>query len=92
MTQSSIARKIAEDSTVPFQTVNKIIDMFFDEVANGLMAGDTVSISKFGSLSAKTIRGGRGCYNFSTGTTMVQKPSVSVIFAPSDILKKRLND
>ena len=54
MTKKELAKKIAEEQTLPQKQAAAIVDSVFDSIISAVAAGDKVNITGFGIFESKT--------------------------------------
>ena len=69
----------------------KLVESVLELMADSLTRGDTVKISSFGSFSVRR-KGRRIGRNPKTGEEVPILPRRVLVFRPSQVLKKRIND
>jgi len=68
-----------------------LLEAVLDEIAEALGRGETVKISSFGSFSVRS-KGQRIGRNPKTGEEVPILPRRVLVFRPSQLLKKQIND
>ncbi|MFD2235365.1 integration host factor subunit alpha [Phaeospirillum tilakii] len=68
-----------------------LLEAVLEEIAQALADGETVKISSFGSFSVRA-KGQRIGRNPKTGEEVPILPRRVLVFRPSQLLKKRIND
>jgi integration host factor subunit alpha len=68
-----------------------LLEAVLEEIADALGQGETVKISSFGSFSVRS-KGQRIGRNPKTGEEVPILPRRVLVFRPSQLLKKRIND
>ena len=68
-----------------------MVEMVLKEISDGVVSGETVKLSSFGSFTVrdKGLRVGR---NPKTGLEVPIPPRRVTVFKPSNIMKQRIND
>ncbi|EME69794.1 integration host factor subunit alpha [Paramagnetospirillum caucaseum] len=96
MTEKTITR--AQLSEAVYQEVGlsrnesaDLLEAVLDEIAGALATGDAVKISSFGSFSVRS-KGQRIGRNPKTGEEVPITPRRVLVFRPSQLLKKKIND
>lgn len=96
MTDKTITR--AQLSEAVYQEVGlsrnesaDLLEAVLDEIAGALAQGDAVKISSFGSFSVRS-KGQRIGRNPKTGEEVPITPRRVLVFRPSQLLKKKIND
>jgi integration host factor subunit alpha len=68
-----------------------LVELVLNEVADALVRGEMVKLSSFGSFSVRE-KGQRMGRNPKTGEEVPILPRRVLVFRPSHVLKKRIND
>ena len=68
-----------------------LLEAVLDEISGALARGDAVKISSFGSFSVRS-KGQRIGRNPKTGEEVPITPRRVLVFRPSQLLKKKIND
>ncbi|WP_096702948.1 integration host factor subunit alpha [Magnetospirillum sp. 15-1] len=96
MTDKTITR--AQLSEAVYQEVGlsrnesaDLLEAVLDEISGALARGDAVKISSFGSFSVRS-KGQRIGRNPKTGEEVPITPRRVLVFRPSQLLKKKIND
>jgi integration host factor subunit alpha len=96
MTDKTITR--AQLSEAVYQEVGlsrnesaDLLEAVLDEISGALAQGDSVKISSFGSFSVRS-KGQRIGRNPKTGEEVPITPRRVLVFRPSQLLKKKIND
>ncbi len=96
MTEKTITR--AQLSEAVYQEVGlsrnesaDLLEALLDEISGALAKGDAVKISSFGSFSVRS-KGQRIGRNPKTGEEVPITPRRVLVFRPSQLLKKKIND
>lgn len=96
MTEKTITR--AQLSEAVYQEVGlsrnesaDLLEAVLSEISGALSRGDTVKISSFGSFAVRA-KGQRIGRNPKTGEEVPILPRRVLVFRPSQLLKKRIND
>ena len=96
MTDKTITR--AQLSEAVYQEVGlsrnesaDLLEAVLDEISGALAKGDSVKISSFGSFSVRS-KGQRIGRNPKTGEEVPITPRRVLVFRPSQLLKKKIND
>jgi integration host factor subunit alpha len=96
MTDKTITR--AQLSEAVYQEVGlsrnesaDLLEAVLDEISGALAKGDAVKISSFGSFSVRS-KGQRIGRNPKTGEEVPITPRRVLVFRPSQLLKKKIND
>lgn len=90
MNRGELVRKISDAESLPAATVDQLVGAVFEQIAEGLRAGEEVQIRGFGKFvprdRAPVVR-----RNPKTGVEVKVPAKTSVGFVPSTKLKERLN-
>jgi len=91
LTRAGIAEAVYQQVGLSRNEASDIIEAVLDEICDALLRDETVKISGFGTFSTrqKNARVGR---NPKTGVEVTIEPRRVVVFRPSNILKKSVND
>lgn len=96
MTEKTITR--AQLSEAVYQEVGlsrnesaDLLEAVLDEISGALAKGEAVKISSFGSFSVRS-KGQRIGRNPKTGEEVPITPRKVLVFRPSQLLKKKIND
>ena len=87
MNKVDIIAKVAEKAEITKKDSKEIVDLVFDTIVEGLVAGDTVDVAKFGKFSIKEVAA-REARNPQTGDTVMVAAHKAPKFAFSSTLKK----
>jgi len=68
-----------------------LVETVIEEMSKALVGGDVVKLSSFGSFSVRA-KGARMGRNPKTGEEVPILPRKVLVFRPSHVLKKRIND
>lgn len=91
ITRSDLAEAVYKQLGLSRVDSSQLVESVIDEVSNILVSGDTVKLSSFGTFMVreKSQRIGR---NPKTGVEVPILPRKVLVFKPSTILKKRINE
>lgn len=91
MTRAELAEAVYQEVGLSRNESADLVESVLNEMADALTRGETVKISSFGSFSVrqKSERIGR---NPKTGEEVPILPRKVLVFRPSHVLKKRIND
>jgi DNA-binding protein HU-beta len=89
MNKGQLITRVAEDLGESKAAASRAVDAVIKSIVEGLKNDDAVTISGFGTFS-KRDRSARTICNPSTGELIEVKPSRTVGFKPSQLLKKEL--
>ena len=70
---------------------SELVEMVLSEISDCLVRGESVKLSSFGSFVVRS-KGERIGRNPKTGEEVPISPRRVMVFKPSNILKKRIND
>lgn len=90
MTKSELIKTIHRSTEYRYVDVEKIVNMVFDEIINGLCEDDKVQISNFGTFS-KTIQPAYIGINANTGEKIEIEEAYRIRFVSSPNLKLKIN-
>ena len=90
LTKVELATLVYEHMHVDKKQAAELVDLFFEEIKEGLLKDGDFQISGFGKLEIKQKRARRG-RNPATGTDMTIDARKIVSFKHSMVLKERLN-
>lgn len=90
LNKADLIRGIASESDLTVKEVDRVIDRFLDLIGTSLAVGEDVKLSGFGKFEAKILKSQQR-RNPRTGETFIAPDKVSVAFAPSPILRDRVN-
>ncbi len=91
ITKVELAELTYEHMKVDKKRAAELVDMFFEELKNGLGKDDEIQISGFGKFLVKDKKERKG-RNPQTGATMVIDERKVATFHHSQVLKDRLNN
>lgn len=87
LTKADIVEAIAESSRCTKKDIQQIIDLFFSEVKQGLLAENTIEFRGFGTFEIRTRKGRQHARNPRTGETVQVQDHGVVVFRPGKELK-----
>jgi nucleoid DNA-binding protein len=90
MNRSEAIKAAAEKSKVTVDQAETIVSAFIETCAEALVAGEPVSLWRFGKFEPR-LRRSMAKVNPATGEPMSIPERLSVAFIPSDVLRERLN-
>lgn len=92
MTKADLVAKVHSvlENKVSKTQAEKAVDAIFEAIMAEFVAGNDVTVHKFGSFKVKT-RAARECRNPKTGESLHVKESKTVTFKPVKNLKEALN-
>ena len=90
MTRADLAEAVYEEVGLSRNESAELVESVFQEIGEGLVRGEQVKISSFGSfyVRGKSQRMGR---NPKTGVEVPILPRRVLVFRPSHVLKDRIN-
>ena len=91
LTKADLAEKLFEELGLNKREAKEMVELFFEEIRSSLESNEHVKLSGFGNfdLRNKRERPGR---NPKTGEEVPILPRRVLVFRPSHVLKKRIND
>ena len=72
--------------------IHQILDLFFEEIKNGLVEGKTIELRNLGTFEVRTRKGKEKARNPKTGATVTTDDHNVAYFRPGQELKKLLWD
>lgn len=92
MTRADLVNKVHEalEGKLTKVHADKIVDIIFDSISGEFVAGNDVSIAKFGNFKVR-VRAARDARNPRTGETVHVGEKKTVIFKPALKVKSSLN-
>ena len=72
--------------------IHKILDLFFEEIKNGLVEGKTIELRNLGTFEVRTRKGKEKARNPKTGATVSTDDHNVAYFRPGQELKRLLWD
>ncbi len=91
MTRAELAESVYQEVGLSRNESADLVEAVLGEVSEALTRGETVKISSFGSFSVRQ-KGERVGRNPKTGEEVPILPRKVLVFRPSHVLKKRIND
>ncbi len=88
LTKAEIVESISEECDVSKKDIQRIIDLFFDEVKAALKQDRVVEFRGFGTFEVRTRKGREKARNPKTGDTVQVQPHGVVVFRPGRELKE----
>jgi integration host factor subunit alpha len=91
LTRADLAETVYERVGLSRTESSQLVELVLDEISNSVLNGDNVKLSSFGSFQvrSKTERVGR---NPKTGEEVPISPRKVMVFKPSAIMKKTINE
>lgn len=90
MNKSDLVEALSEGEDLTKTKAEEVVNLFFGEVANALVAGDRVELRGFGSFKVKSYDGYKG-RNPKTGKQIKVKPKKLPVFKCGKELKERVD-
>ena len=90
MTKCELIEKLNREAALPLKKAEKLVNLVFDEMSEGLAKGERVEIRGFGSFKVKHC-GGYAGRNPKTLETVEVKPKNLPFFKCGLELKRRIN-
>ncbi|MBV1735734.1 MAG: integration host factor subunit beta [Candidatus Desulforudis sp.] len=90
MNKSDLIQALADKEGLTLKMAEKVVNTFFDLMAQSLAQGDRVEIRGFGSLQVKDYEGYEGL-NPKTGEIIMVKPKKLPVFKVGKELKERVD-
>ena len=91
ITRAQLSEAVYQEVGLSRNESADLLEAVLDEIAGALGRSETVKISSFGSLSVRS-KGQRIGRNPKTGEEVPILPRRVLVFRPSQLLKKRIND
>ena len=91
MTKSQLIEKAAKDNDLTKKEVAQVLDALIGAAEEALVAGDAIQLTGFGTFAAKQ-RSAHNGRNPKTGEVVEIPASRTASFAPSKVLKDKLNN
>ena len=91
LTRAHLSEAVYQEVGLSRNESAQLVEAVLSEVADHLVSGETVKISSFGSFQVRQ-KGGRIGRNPKTGEEVPIMPRRVLVFRPSHVLKKRIND
>ncbi len=90
ITRADLAESVYEQVGLSRNESADLVDAVLDSVADALVAGDSVKLSKFGSFAVRQ-KGERKGRNPKTGVEVPILPRKVLVFRASHVMKARVN-
>lgn len=90
ITRADLAESVYEQVGLSRNESADLVETILEELCQGLIRGDTVKISSFGSFSVRS-KGQRIGRNPKTGVEVPILPRKVLVFRASHVLKSRIN-
>ncbi len=91
MTKSDLVEKLYADNVCTKKDADELVTAVFDAIREALVAGDKVSIAKFGTFDVRHRDAREGNVPGKPGEKMIYPASNSVFFKSSKVLKDAMN-
>lgn len=91
MTKTELAERLNRDYNCTKKDADALVNAVFDIIREELVAGNRVSIAKFGTFEVRD-RGARMCKNPQTGEPVAVAACKAPTFKPSKALKADVNE
>jgi integration host factor subunit alpha len=91
ITRAQLSEAVYQEVGLSRNESAELLEAVLDEVADALARGESVKISSFGSFSVRS-KGQRIGRNPKTGDEVPILPRRVLVFRPSQLLKKKVND
>ncbi len=91
ITRAQLSEAVYQEVGLSRNESADLLETVLDEIATALAQGESVKISSFGSFSVRS-KGQRVGRNPKTGEVVPILPRRVLVFRPSQLLKKRIND
>ncbi|HSV28061.1 MAG TPA: integration host factor subunit alpha [Candidatus Omnitrophota bacterium] len=91
ITRAQLSEAVYQEVGLSRNESADLLEAVLDEVSDALSRGETVKISSFGSFSVRA-KGQRVGRNPKTGEEVPILPRRVLVFRPSQLLKKKIND
>ncbi|OAN50859.1 integration host factor subunit alpha [Paramagnetospirillum marisnigri] len=91
ITRAQLSEAVYQEVGLSRNESADLLEAVLDEISDALGQGQTVKISSFGSFSVRS-KGQRVGRNPKTGEEVPILPRRVLVFRPSQLLKKRIND
>ena len=91
VTRAQLTEAVYQEVGLSRNESAELVESVLAEVADALVRGDMVKLSSFGSFSVRQKGRRMGC-NPKTGEEVPIMPRRVLVFRPSHVLKKRIND
>jgi integration host factor subunit alpha len=90
ITRADLSEAVYQEVGLSRNESSELVEAVLDEIADALVAGDTVKISSFGSFAVRQ-KGERVGRNPKTGEEVPILPRRVLVFRASHVLKNRIN-
>ena len=91
ITRAQLSEAVYQEVGLSRNESSDLLEAVLEEVAEALAQGEAVKISSFGSLAVRS-KGQRIGRNPKTGEEVPILPRRVLVFRPSQLLKKKIND
>ena len=91
VTRAQLTEAVYQEVGLSRNESAELVETVIEEMCKALVAGDSVKLSSFGSFSVRQ-KGARIGRNPKTGEEVPIQPRKVLVFRPSHVLKKRIND
>ena len=91
ITRAQLAEAVYQEVGLSRNESADLLEAVLDEISQALANGDSVKISSFGSFAVRS-KGQRVGRNPKTGEEVPILPRRVLVFRPSQLLKKKIND
>ncbi|CAA7621726.1 integration host factor subunit alpha [Magnetospirillum sp. SS-4] len=91
ITRAQLSEAVYQEVGLSRNESADLLEAVLDEISGALAIGQTVKISSFGSFSVRS-KGQRVGRNPKTGEEVPILPRRVLVFRPSQLLKKQIND
>ena len=91
LTRADLAEAVYEEIGLSRQDSTELVESLLDTISDKLAGGQSVKLSSFGAFNVRD-KNGRIGRNPKTGEEVPILPRRVLVFRPSHVLKKRIND
>jgi len=91
MNKTELVNAAAKKAGMTIKETDTVLNAVLEVMEDSLVAGNKVQVTGFGIFDIKE-RSERDCRNPRTGEKLHVSASRNVVFAPSSVLKKKLNN
>ncbi len=91
VTRADLSEAVYQEVGLSRNESAELVESVLNEIADSLVAGETVKVSSFGTFSVRQ-KGQRIGRNPKTGEDVPILPRKVLVFRPSRVLKDRIND
>ncbi|MCZ6605629.1 MAG: integration host factor subunit alpha [Alphaproteobacteria bacterium] len=91
ITRAQLTEAVYQEVGLSRNESAELVETVIEEMCKALVDGDVVKLSSFGSFSVRA-KGARMGRNPKTGEEVPILPRKVLVFRPSHVLKKRIND